>query len=180
MLDLDSPRWGDIPSSPGGTGLLAAQLLRQIRGGDDSACGELFEQVCHQFSVGAVAYVVVPHLVEIASTRPPGDRVRPLAIVGSVAAARLADPRNSAPLPSEWSAEYEAANEAARDLTVDALRRPGWDPSDSQELIATLAALHGHANLAMHIFLQGGATDLSCPECGEYITFGEPDVAARR
>jgi hypothetical protein len=175
MLALDSPTWATIPSSPGGTGLIAAQLLRQIRGGDDSGYGELFEQVCHQFSVGAVAYLVVPHLVEIARSRQPLERVRPLAIVGSVAAARLADPRNAAPMPPEWAVEYEAANAEARELAADALGRPGWRPSDSQELVATAAALHGHADLAMHLFLQGGATDLSCPSCGEYITFGQKD-----
>ena len=156
--------------------MLAAQLLRQIREGDDSAYGELSEQVCHQFSVGAVAYVVVPHLVEIARTREPGDRMRPLAIVGMIAAARLAYPRSAAPLPAEWSAEYAAANKEARELTADALRQPGGGPSASQELLATLAAFHGHVNLAMHLFLQGGVTDLSCPACGESINFDDRDA----
>ncbi len=63
MLDLDSSVWGTILASPGGTGTLAAKLLRQARDGDESAYGELYHQVCHQFTVGAVAYVAVSHLV---------------------------------------------------------------------------------------------------------------------
>jgi hypothetical protein len=153
---------------------LAAELLRRVRGGDDSEYGELYHQVCHQFTVGPVAYVAVPHLVEIARVSELKRRVQPLSIVGTVAAALLADPHGSAPLPEEWRAEYAAANNEALRLTADALKQGGWDASDSQELLATLAALHGHGNLAMLLFLQGGVTELSCPVCGEQFAFEEP------
>jgi hypothetical protein len=33
MLSLDSPRWAALRASPGGTGELAARLLRDIRAG---------------------------------------------------------------------------------------------------------------------------------------------------
>jgi hypothetical protein len=182
MIDLDSPAWGIIPASPGGTGALAARLLRQARDGDESAYGELYHQVCHQFSVGAVAYAAVPHLVQIARDADPRRRAQPLSIVGTVAAARAAHPTSAAPLREEWRAEYLAANAEALRLAAESLQRAGLEPADAQELVATVAALHGLTDLAMHLFLQGGVTELSCPVCGEVIEFGdaaeaEPDAA---
>ena len=51
---------------------------------------------------------------------------------------------------------------------------PGAECRDAiPNLGLSRAALHGHANLAMLLFLQGGVTELSCPVCGEYIVYGE-------
>jgi hypothetical protein len=169
MLDLDSPEWDRIPSSPGGKGTLAARLLRQARDGDESDYLELQHQVCHQFTVGAVAYVAVPHLVQIARDTEPRDRVQPLSIVGTVAAARAAHPKNAAPLRKEWATEYHAANAEALRLASESLQQVGLEPGDAQDLIATVAALHGLTDLATFLFLQGGVTELECPKCGEVI-----------
>jgi hypothetical protein len=174
MLELDSPLWADIPASSGMNSALAVTLLRQARAGDDSGYPELYHQLCHQFTVGEVAYVAVPHLVDIARGIDVRRRVWPLSIIGTVEAARNSYRESAPPIREQWRAEYLAANVEALALTADALGRDGWPPSDSQELLATLAALHGHTNLAMHLFLQGGVTKLSCPMCGEYIEFGEP------
>jgi hypothetical protein len=131
--------------------------------------------VCHQFTFGAVAYVAVPHLVDIARSSSLALRVEPLRIIGAVEASRFANGPGIPPLLEIWRAEYLAANEEARKLTADALGYQIWTPTDSQELLATLAALHGHGNLALHLFLHGGNTDLSCPSCGELIEFRESD-----
>lgn len=171
MLDLDSPLWASIPASCGMSNDLTVELLRQVRAGDDSAYAELYHQVCHQFSVGAVAYLVVPHLVDIACNRPLNRRVWPLTIVGTVAAARSTYSRSAAVLREEWSDEYLKANDVALRLTAEALAQKCWVPAESRELLAALAALHGHNHLAMHLFLSG--TELSCPECGEYIKFSD-------
>jgi hypothetical protein len=175
MLDLDSPIWAKIPASSGMSSALTVKLLRQVRLHDDSSYPELYHQVCHQFTVGAVAYVAIPHLVDIARSVEVKRRVWPLSIVGTVAAARATQPRSAPPILDEWRAEYFAANDEAMRLTAEALRFGGWEPSESQELLATLAALHGHTNLAMHLFLQGGVTELSCPLCGEYIDYTESE-----
>lgn len=173
MLDLDSPIWNTIPSSAGGTGALAAGLLRRAWRGDDTAYDELVHQVCHQFTVGAVAYVVVPHLVQIARNCHPAQRVRPLSIVGMVVAGRAAHPNGAAELREEWRAEYLTALDDALKLAAEALQQPGLGRAESQELLAVIAAIHGHTDLAMLLFLQGGATELSCPLCGEAIKFGD-------
>ena len=174
MIDLQSPEWHSILANPGGTGALTAQLLRQVIEGDLNAYDELYHQVCHQFTVGVVAYAAVPHLVQIARHADPQHRIRALSIVGTVAAALGAYPRSAALLPEQWRVEYLAANAEALVLAAESLRQSGLDMSDAQELIATVAALHGHTDLAMLLFLQGGSPEFSCPECGEPITWKEP------
>jgi hypothetical protein len=89
------------------------------------------------------------------------------------AVARAAHPDSAAPLPDEWRAEYLAANAEALRLANESLQRTGLKPADAQELVATVAALHGLTDLAMYLFLQGGVTKLSCPMCGEVIEFKE-------
>jgi hypothetical protein len=86
MLDLDSPAWGNLRASGGGRGARTAALLQRFRDGDDSELDELYHQVCHQNSVGEVAYPAVPHLVAMAANAPPPMRDRLIAVVGSVVA----------------------------------------------------------------------------------------------
>jgi len=172
MLSLDSPAWDTIPSSPGGTGTLTAQLLRSIRNGDDSAYDELYHQICHQLSVGAVAYVAVPHLVEISRSAPRRQQVRPLSIVGTVSAALLAFPESAAPLRDEWRVEFMAANQDALRLAAEALQSSGaLEPADAQQLLATVAAFQGLKDLAVYLFMQADDIELSCPACGEAIQY---------
>jgi hypothetical protein len=162
------------PHEPRGTGALAATLLRKLHDGDDTYFWELHHQVCHQFAVGAVAYVAVPHLVTIAKASPIDRLPRLLGLVGTVEAARHAYGRSAALLRDEWRAEYLAANEEALRMAGEALQRPEWELPDSWQLLATSAALHGHIDLALHLFNQPGEPKPSCPNCGEYIEFGEP------
>lgn len=161
-----------LKASCGGKGELTVELLKQAKGGDLAAYDELNHQLCHQFSVGEVAYAAVPHLVELARIAEADVKVKPLAIVGAIAASRLVHKKTAPPLTDEWRDDYEKANEAALWLTAVALRERSSDPAESYELIATLAALQGHGDLAMFLFL-GPHDDLSCPECGESITWTE-------
>jgi hypothetical protein len=56
MIDLESMEWTTAKTGPGGNGALTADLLRQFRDGDDSAFGELYQQVCHQNTVGEASH----------------------------------------------------------------------------------------------------------------------------
>ena len=96
MVPLDSPRWATLRSSPGFNGELAARLLQEIRAGTKLDWAELYQQVCHQFTIcGDLAYAVVPHVVDIAVRLPVRDRIWPLVIAGTVAACRMAFPSSS-------------------------------------------------------------------------------------
>jgi len=127
MVDLDSPVWRNMSASCGGTGELSAKLLRRIREGvdDDATFAELYHQVCHQLSVGRVACIAVPHLVDIARTGKGMRLIWALSTIGTVVAARQAHPRSSPSVPEEWQVDYLGAIEEARRLTAEALRATG-------------------------------------------------------
>ncbi len=175
MLDLNSPRWKQLKASPGGDGELAVALLRKVLNGDHSAYDELYQQVCHQFSVGEVAYAVVPHLVDMAFSAPSELKISALNIVGAVAASRIAYRNSSARIPEDLEPEYIQANCKALEITAEALKKGRWKAQQSLELIATLTALHEHADLALHLFLSGDSSEMHCPNCGEYIQFRESE-----
>jgi hypothetical protein len=144
--------------------------LRKASGGDEETFGELYNQVCHQNSVGEVAYFTVPHLVHIAQAAAPQLRALMLSIVGSVVASRQCYSRSAAPMPADAESEFVAAVASARSLAAMSLAEATWSRDLSFDLIGTLAALHGHADLTL--FLQNGP-ELSCPACGEAIEFRE-------
>ena len=174
MLALDSPRWATLKASPGGSGALAARLLQAIRLGALNEFGELYHQCCHQLDVGEVAYAVVPHIIDIARSLPVRKRVEPLGIVGSVAACCTAFPSQSSPVPDDLRTDYAASSRPALLMATAALSETGWRRGEVLELIAVVAAIQGHCDLAIHLFLHGGSDhDLHCPECGEYIRWRE-------
>jgi hypothetical protein len=176
MLALDSPRWATLKASPGGTGELAARLLREIRDGTGANWAELYHQACHQFDIGGdLAYAIVPHVVDIAERLPVRDRVWPLVIAGTVAACRNAFPSQAPPIPDDIRADYEASARPALLLATAALRELAWRQGEVVELLAVVAALQGHCDVALHLFGNGGSDhDLSCPECGAAIRYREP------
>ena len=170
MIDLESPQWKTAKASPGGNGALTADLLRQFRDGDDSAFGELYQQVCHQNTVGEVAYLAAPQMVAIARNSLPHRRALMLGIVGSIVASMNSYPRSAAPIPDTLRAEFLASCEDARNLAGESLRQGGLAANDSFQIIGALAAFHGHYPLAL---LMNGGPQMSCPSCGEPIEFGE-------
>lgn len=172
MLALDSPRWSKLKTAGGADGRICASLIAQVRAGSLDAMHELFEQCCHQFTVEDVAFAVVPHLVDIASTRPASRRLDVLRTVGAVSAGRSVHRSTTPPVPADLAMEYAAANARALELATHDLVEQ-LAPSHSIELLGVVAALREHGDLAMHILLGGGNTNLSCPECGADIRFGD-------
>ncbi len=170
VLELNSPRWQDLRSAVGGSGQLASELLKQVHSGDVSAYAELLHQCSHQFTFGEVAYAVLPHLTRIASECSPEARTLPLKLIGSIEASRGMAPCPE--LPADLTQGYLAAKAAALPLALDALNVIRDDALAPTQLLATVAALHGQYDLALHVFLSG--PELSCPSCGEYIRYREP------
>jgi hypothetical protein len=161
------------------SGELAAHLLREIRDGTCADWAELYHQACHQFGIhGDLAYAVVPHVVDIARHLSVQNRVWPLVIAGTVAGCRAAFPSRTPPIPDDLWADYEASSEPALLLATAALGKQVWKRGEVVELLGVVAAIQGHCDLAIHLFLHGGSDhDLSCPECGESIRWregGEP------
>lgn len=169
MLDFSSSRWNQLSASPGGDGRLAASLLVQIRDGDLSCYDELLHQVCHQFSVAEVAYAVVPHLVALAKAASSTDRLGPLRIIGWVAAGRLTHPQHCPPVPDDLMADFDVAMQEGLRLATNSLLEPDRSTEATQELLGVVAALSGCADIGTLLLL--GPHELSCPSCGDPITF---------
>ena len=179
MLPLDSERWAQLKSSAGGDGTLAAQLIGSARAGDTAALDELQHQICHQLSVGEVAYAGSPHLIAIARDATLEARVQALVIVGWVAAAAAAFPDQTPSLPDDLRKEYLESLEMALPLALDALQSDSLRPGQVIDLLGVVAALRGRCNLALHLLLHGGSDgELSCPECGDYIAWTDTSGTA--
>lgn len=169
MLELKSLEWESIASN----GRLTAQLIAEFQNGDDSALGELYQQLCHQNTVSTIAFVAVPHLVSMAqNSSKTRHKAILLSIVGSVVASRHCYSRSSAKLRDDWKEDFMQACDAGRILAAETLTAVGLDADDSLLLIAGLAALHGHFNLAL---LLDSGLDFYCPKCGKTIVFGEDE-----
>lgn len=169
MLDLKSPEWVKI--KPGGSGALTAELLARLSEVyDTEALGELYNQVCHQNSVNELAFVAAPHIVAIArQTSNLQFKSWLLSIVGDIVASAQCYPQVLRPLRAEWKEEFEQSCAEARQLAAEVLGQANLDADVSFGLIAALAGLHGHPNLAL--LMQSGL-DLYCPNCGDDIKFG--------
>jgi hypothetical protein len=171
MNEIDKINWNELQSAVGSPGRIVAELLHAIENGDTSAYDELFEQVCHQFSLGTASFPAAVVLVCYARNLAPGDQVRPLGIVGAIEASRVAGQGGGPSPPEQFVGLYERAIREALSLSSAALAQRQENPEHSYSLIATLAALQGHANIALHLLLCPDSSSLSCPECGEYIDF---------
>ncbi len=171
MSEIERIDWNPLRSSTGAPGRIVAELLQAVESGDGSVYPELFEQVCHQFSLDTASFAAAVVLVSHARELEPAGRVWPLRIVGAIEASRVAHKRYGPRVPGPIEAKYQQATQKALSLAASALAENRIDTEDSFSLLATVAALQGHANIALHLFLCPDSSSLSCPECGEYINF---------
>lgn len=170
MLDLNSSRWRMLQSSVGGDSDYAADLLRKAYD-DDVLDDELHHQLCHQHSVGEVAFAAMPHLVEIARLATNTEkRMESLALVGNIVASRAAYKQDCPLIPDDLSHDYEIALDDARRLTADILGQSVLSAEESHFLLATLAALHGRHEIAL-LMMDTLPDQISCPMCGDLIEF---------
>ncbi|MGD8474213.1 MAG: hypothetical protein PVH59_08810, partial [Anaerolineae bacterium] len=70
MLSLTDPQWGKLQSTYG-DGTQVAELLARAASGNpfDLWYDELFQELCHQYTVSEAAYAALPHLVALAQDR---------------------------------------------------------------------------------------------------------------
>ena len=124
---------------------------------------------------------MVPHVIDIARSRPARARIPPLLIAGTVAACGAAFLVQTPPVPDDLRADYDGTAGLALAMAAGALTEPGWRRGEVVELIGVVAAFQGHCDLAIHLFLHGGSDhDLSCPECGQYIRWREHEGDAHQ
>ena len=149
MLSLTDPSWRLFKANYT-DGSHVASLLQQAESGEpiNTWYEDLFQELCHQYTVSEAAYPAGPHLVRIASSRPE-LRKELLVLLGSCHASSGSSNRGS--ISDEVMEEWRSSAEAAVPLLLGLLAEHPESESDLCYLLCSLAAVHGYPELATAI-----------------------------
>lgn len=131
---------------------------------------ELFQELCHQYTVSEVAYAAVPHLVEIAE-KTNAFRKQLLVLIGSCYAFSL--PSDTPSIPQEAKEDWVSGAKRTIPLLGQALAEPDLESSDLRYLLFATAAVHGYPSLAHYI--ERFDVEIECPNCGYLIDPSTPE-----
>lgn len=165
MLALNDGRWSELQSTYG-DGRRAARLLSIAAAGTplDDWYDDLFQELCHQYTVSEAAYAAMPHLVVLAKQSETA-RKHLLVLIGSCyASAQLP---NSRPIPEDLAPGWHSAAKEAIPLVGNFLAEEEISETDLRYLLFSITALHGYRSLAYVI--EGLDTEIECPNCGALI-----------
>jgi hypothetical protein len=165
MLELNDPRWQQLHSNYT-NGAHVAELLTLAGSGTDVDrwYDDLFQELCHQYTVSEAAYAALPHLVEISSRL---QNVSKELIVLAAACYTFATQPGAAEMPAEFETDWHTAARSAIPAAAKLLADPISDESDLRYLLFSLAAFNGKHDLA--ITIESLDTLLECPNCGFLI-----------
>lgn len=163
MLSLADPTWGELQSTYG-DGTRVAELLARAESGVpfDRWYDDLFQELCHQYTVSEAAYAALPHLVALARENREA-RKHLLVLAGCCYAFSQLQDTGSVPA-DEWEPEWHAAARDAIPLVAEVLSAQQLTESDLRYLFLALAAFHGHRSLALS--LEALDAEVECPNCG--------------
>ena len=162
MLSLTDSKWSELQSTYGAGTRVAEQLSRARHGAPfDHWYHDLFQELCHQYTVSQAAYAALPHLVDLARDNREA-RKHLLVLAGSCYAfSQLPD---APPIPAGLEKEWHVAAREAIPLLTELLSAGGLTESDLRYLFLSLAAFHGHYSLALA--LEDLDAENQCPHCG--------------
>jgi hypothetical protein len=149
MLSLIDPSWRQYKANyTDGAGV--ANLLLRAEGGEplDNWYDDLFQELCHQYTVSEAAYPASPHLVRLASSHPD-LRVPLLILLG--ACHTSAKPAQLTLIPEGVAQEWSSAANEAIPMIASVLAGPQMDEPELRYLLASLAAVKGFPILASAI-----------------------------
>ncbi len=151
MLALDDTRWQELAGNFN-NGCHTAALLQQAYAGVELETwyDDLFQELCHQYTVSPAAYAALPHLVKLAEGNPEW---RPSMLVLAGACVSSGD-QPPAVLASEYEADFDAVASSARVMLGGLLSREQRSESETIYLLSALAAFHGFPDLARYIEAQ--------------------------
>ena len=113
----------------------------------DEIFKELWNELHHQGDVGLASYFSLPHLIRISKEKKLVD----YNVFGLVAVIETERHDNNPKLPSEFEAEYlQTIREGVPDL-VKLIIQNNWDATLSSTVMAALAAVKGHIEMAKAI-----------------------------
>ena len=162
MLSLTDPTWSELQSTYG-NGTRVAELLSRAESGVpfDRWYHDLFQELCHQYTVSEAAYAALPHLVTLAKD-DESARKHLLVLGGSCCA--FSQLPGAPPIPAGLEEEWYAAARVAIPLLAEVLSAEQLSESDLRYLFLSLAAFHGHYSLALAI--EALDSEVQCPNCG--------------
>jgi hypothetical protein len=168
MLEVMDPRWSQLGSNYT-NGEHVAQLIGQAQAGApfDDWYDDLFQELCHQYTVSEAAYAALPHLVRQAKSRP--DCAKELLILAG-ACYGYSQATQMTPIPPDLEAEWNQATRQAIPLLGNLLAQPQASEVELRYLLSSLAAMNGCPALANAI--DGLDCDIECPNCGTIVKAG--------
>lgn len=164
ILDLDSPRWGELRQAFG-TAEDIPKLLRLLGDVEEGTRRDvwygLWGTLCREGEVHSASFAAVPHLVEYARGRPPALGAEAMHLVGAIEIGRLAD--GAPAVPEELAAGYRSAL-AELPMLIAGWAGEAWDADTTQVLSAVLAIAKGHPRFGAAALLL--EPSVVCPICG--------------
>lgn len=163
MLSLENPAWQNLADAYGSASEIP-NLLRHLAANpdDEAAWNDAWSSLCHQETIYSASIAATPHLVNIARSLPPRQRLTPLILVGSIAA-NIGKP----PVVVYGDKEFiESCSEAVKLLT-EAIESGEIRGDDFRYSLGALAGLLGEAKLANVLDKLDCYTE--CPNCGAQI-----------
>jgi len=158
-LPLDSPRWKELAHVYGSAAdmpdaIRRLEKLDHIEFQHDGPLDEIISAIYHQGDPDTGSYATVPHLVRIAESRPPGERLPLLSLCSWIEQYRTSTrPR----IPEDLEPAYHHALARALTMTIEllAVPRSSWgsfgDPYELHHIFMSIAALSGERKLAFLI-----------------------------
>lgn len=147
MLSFSDPGWSRFTANyTNGTHI--AELLACAKAGSELSHGwyeELFQELCHQYTVSEAAYPAAPHLVHLAISLPD-LRSDLLILLGCCHAFSI--PAKLASISPEIVEEWHRSASEAIPLITGLLEQSPQDPFELLNLFIALAAVSGHPSLA--------------------------------
>lgn len=149
MLSLSDPKWREF-SANFTDGRHVADLLARAESGEpaDHWYDELFQELCHQYTVSEAAYYAAPHLAQISADHPD-QRKDLLVLLGSCHASSMLSDLES--LPTDAVKEWQSSAIDTLPLIAALLAEPQQSKDDLRYLLSSAAALHGYPDLASAI-----------------------------
>jgi hypothetical protein len=159
VIELTDPKWSEL-SGNYSNGVLVAGLIAKAQAGTpvDGWYDDLFQELCHQYTVSEAAYAAVPHLVKIAAT-PDAPSMDLLILLGACYANSDSPiptgleedwhvpTRQVIPLPVEYEEDWHSTANEAITLLAQLLAEPHSE-DELRYLFASMAAFQGYQWLA--------------------------------
>lgn len=154
-LPLDSPRWSKLKHAYGKASDIPA-LLQQLHSFplgqryDEEPWFTLWSSLCHQGDVYTASYAAVPHILQIAASRPDLVHYQYYLLPASIESARAVTFEDAPDIPDDLAEAYWASWRTVPSQVLACSQR-SWDELFASSISAALCAAQGQPALVEHI-----------------------------